>query len=102
VLDTDESPDQEEIAAVLENQSGRIDQRKTRSIQSGLVFVLFVAMTSLFLAGMPLHSMWERIGKYFLLAAFPAMLWTLYCTLLLWGAYAQHREFKKMYSSEEK
>ncbi len=51
---------------------------------------------------MPLHSMWERIGKYFLLAAFPAMLWTLYCTLLLWGAYAQHREFKKMYSSEEK
>ena len=102
VLDIDESPSQEEIAAVLENQNGRIARYKTLSLQSGLTLAVVVGITSLFLAGMPLHSLWEQVGKYLLLVTFAAMIWTLYCVLLLWGAYSQHREFKKMYSSEEK
>jgi hypothetical protein len=102
VLDIDESPDHEEIAAVLENQCDRIAYWKRKSIQSGLTFAAMVGLTSLFLAGMPLHSLWEQVGKYLLLATYPAMIWALYCVLLLWGAYSQHREFKKIYSSEEK
>ena len=102
VLDIDESPDQEEVAAVLENQIGRINYWKRWSIQSGLTFAIAVGINSLFLAGMPLHSLWDQIGKYLLLITFAAMIWTMYCVLLLWGANSQHREFKKMYSSEER
>jgi hypothetical protein len=86
----------------LENQSGRINYWKRWSIQFVLAFVIAIGITSLFLAGMPLHSLWDQIGKYLLLVTFAAMICALYGVLLLWGAYSQHRQFKKMYSSEEK
>ena len=101
VLDIDESPSQEEIAAVLELQKGRIAHWKTRTVQSVLTFALSAGATSLFLAGMPLHSLWDRIGRYGLLVTYAAMIWALRCVLLLWGAYSQSREFKKKYSMKE-
>jgi hypothetical protein len=102
VLDVDASPSQEEIADVLERQSSRIAYWKKWSLYSGLAFVLVVGITSLFLEGMPWHSLWDQIGKYLLLVAFAAMIGALYCVVLLWGAFSQHREFKKIYSPEEK
>ncbi len=102
MLDIDDSPDHEEIAAVLGNQKGRITHWKKRSFHSGLTFLVMVGLTSLFLAGMPIHSLWEGIGKYILLSTYPAMFWALYCVMMLWGAHSQHCEFKKMYTSGER
>ena len=102
LLDIDESPSQDERTVVHENQARRIAQCKTKSMRSGLVFALAGGATSLCLAGMPLHSLWEQIGKYLLLVTFASMIWALYCNLLLWGAYSQRRELKKLYTSEEK
>jgi hypothetical protein len=101
VLDIDESLGQDEIAAVLEHQRGRIALSKRRALKSWFIFVLLVGTSSLFLAGMPLHSLWDRLGKYLLFLTFVGMLGALVSVLSLWGACAVHREFIRTYSTKE-
>ena len=102
IFDIENSPSKEEITAVLRHQKSRIQHCKKRALFSSIVLLLLIATTSLFLAGMPLHSLWDRIGKYFLLITYAGLLWALYSVLLLGGAFSQHRDFKKTYSDEEK
>jgi hypothetical protein len=101
VLDIDESPDENEIAAVLEHQNSRIERWRRQSLLSAATLLLIIGANSLFFAGMPLHFLWEAIGENFLFVTFGGMLWTLYSVLALWSAFSLHRDFKKTYSSKE-
>ena len=83
ILDIENSPSPEEIAAVRRYQRLRIQHWKKRALFSSIVLLLLIGTTSLFLAGMPLHFLWDRIGKYFLLITYGGLLWVLHSTLLL-------------------
>lgn len=101
ILDIENSPSVEEITTVLRYQELRIQHWKKRTLFSSIVLLLLIGTTSLFLAGMPLHFLWEHIGKYFLLITYGALLWVLHSALLLCGAFSQHRDFTKTYSTKE-
>jgi hypothetical protein len=101
LLDIDGSPDKDEIAAVIEQQTAFFEHWKKWSILSGSTFLFLVGINSLFLAGMPLHSLWETIGRYLMFVTFGGMLWALYSTLMLWGAFSLQREYKKTYVVKE-
>ena len=102
VLDIGDAPSQDEIQAYSDFGKARIRRSKKHALRSLLALAVAIAANVPFSEGMPLHSHWQMAAKLLMPVTMIAFLWTVYAVGMWWASYADHQEFKKIYSSEEK
>ncbi|HEY6445894.1 MAG TPA: hypothetical protein VIY53_05495 [Acidobacteriaceae bacterium] len=97
ILDVD-VPNQEEIAAVLENARGRLRLWARRTANATAALLLNCVAVWLFLDVGPWHAYWQPFGQVFLLLGMALLLVFVYCLSLWMAAWFLLRDLKKAYS----
>jgi Na+/melibiose symporter-like transporter len=101
-LDIGNAPSQDEIRDYEEFAKARTQRCRGRALGSVIALVIAIAVNVPFSAGMPLHSHWQIAARFLMPVTMIAFLWCVYAVGLWWAYYADHHDFKKIYSSEEK
>jgi uncharacterized membrane protein YcjF (UPF0283 family) len=96
-LNIEDAPNQEEIAAVLENARERLRLWGKRMLIATMAWLLSCAAVWLFTTSGPWHAYWRTVGVVFLLVAEGLMLVFVYCFGLWMTAWFMLRSLRKTY-----
>jgi len=84
-----------DIAEVRTQATEFLRRRSRNALYATVAFVLSCFTVMLFLAGFPLHSYWESLGRFFLLLTMGLLPVFLYYVSSLWSAWAYRRDIEK-------
>ena len=99
MLDIDDAPSQEEMAAVRQHAGMRVRRCRKKSLYAVIGLLLSIGLDVPFSAGMPLHRYWDKVSGVLFFVTMAAFLTAVYCFALWWGAWSQLRDLEKTYSS---
>jgi hypothetical protein len=99
MFETNDPLTHEEIDAVKQNATDRLDVWRRRGIYATAAFLASCLFLYLFLEGSPLHAYWQLFGKYLLLISMMLLLIFVYCVGLWWAAWYARRHAEKLAES---